>query len=93
MALEARVKDHYRWSSVVALDGVEFIKSEWRPVPMVREDEAKRTAFLEVREVEEAKIKIKVEAESVAEVAPAEEPKAPAKKKKPAKKKPKAGGE
>jgi hypothetical protein len=58
MALEARVKENYRWFSVVALEGTEFIKSEWRPVPITREGEALRTGGLEVREIEEAKIRI-----------------------------------
>lgn len=60
MALEARVVSGYRWSSVVALEGTEFIKSEWRPVPITREDEARSTNFLEIREKEEAQIEINV---------------------------------
>jgi len=67
MALEARVKTSYRWSSVVALEGTEFIKTEWRPVPINREDEARRTRELEVREREEAKIEIKIDASADAD--------------------------
>ena len=67
MALEARVRSHYRWSSVVALEGTEFIKTEWRPVPINREDEALRTRELEVREKEEARIEIKIDASADAD--------------------------
>ena len=64
MALEARVVSGYRWSSVVALEGTEFIKSEFRPVPITREEEARNTRFLEVREKPEAQIEIKITDES-----------------------------
>lgn len=51
MTLEARLREEYRYPSVVALNGREFIKSEFRPVPPTREAEAGRTTFLEVREI------------------------------------------
>lgn len=54
--LEARLKDNYRWASIVALDGQEYIKTEWRPVPAVREDEAEQHPALELRERPEVEI-------------------------------------
>ena len=48
--LEAKLKENYRWPTVVALNGQEYIKTEFRPVPMDREDEARTTEALIVRE-------------------------------------------
>jgi len=52
--MEAIVKDSYKWNSVVAFTGREFIKREWRPVPSSHIDEAVRGhPFLSFRETEE----------------------------------------
>lgn len=48
--MQARVKQSYRWSSLVALIGREFVKGEWRPVPAGMEEEAEANEFLEVKE-------------------------------------------
>lgn len=74
--LEARLKDNYRWPSVVLLEGQEYVKNEWRPVPAGREAEAEGKAMLDVRarEAKEPAIEIVVDlsesadAESIADV-------------------------
>lgn len=48
--MEAKVKQDCRYKSIVALSGQEYIKSEWRPIPVERETEAARHPFLDVRE-------------------------------------------
>ena len=48
--LEAKLKENYRWPTVVALNGQEYIKTEFRPVPMDREEEARTNKALIVRE-------------------------------------------
>lgn len=48
--MQARVKQDYRYKSIVALSGQEYVKSEWRSVPADREKEAARHPFLEALE-------------------------------------------
>ena len=49
--LEARVREEYRWDRVNACGGVEFVKSEWRPVPPGMEEAARvYKSLLEIRE-------------------------------------------
>lgn len=48
--MEARVSDDCRWSTITALGGMEFTRSEWRVVPFGREAEAKRNPHLTLRE-------------------------------------------
>ena len=52
MAVEARLKEWNRYPRMVALNGREYVKTEFRAVPSTREEEAKRTNFLEVRVAE-----------------------------------------
>lgn len=48
--LEARVREEYRWDRVNACGGVEFVKTEWRPVPLGAEKAARLyKALLEIR--------------------------------------------
>lgn len=49
--LEARVKQDYFLAHISAFSGLEFVKSEWRPVPAGLEDQARNHELLEVREV------------------------------------------
>jgi len=49
--MQARVKQAYRWK-VARSCGVEFVKSEWRPVPRGYEAEAQQCSLLDVREPE-----------------------------------------
>jgi hypothetical protein len=49
--MQARVRQDYRYKSIVALSGQEYVKGEWRPVPVEREKEAARHPFLDVREM------------------------------------------
>jgi len=56
--MEAKVRDTYfptqRNSTVMAFTGREFIKREWRPVPLTHHDEARRGhPMLEFRDTEE----------------------------------------
>ena len=51
MQLEARVKQDYFMNTVQAFSGLEYIKTEWRPVPAGKEEEAKKNELLEAREV------------------------------------------
>lgn len=39
-----------RFSSVTAFSGLEFVRYEWRDVPIGFEDEAQRNPFLELQE-------------------------------------------
>lgn len=48
--MEAKVKNDYRWNTLIAFSGVEYIKNEFRPVPEWAEAEAKAHESLEVRE-------------------------------------------
>ncbi len=50
-ALEARVLSSFVYSKATACAGAEFLKDTWRPVPPGREVEAKKTNFLETREI------------------------------------------
>jgi hypothetical protein len=45
--MQAKVKADYRWKFTRSC-GVEFVKSEFRPVPVGREQEAQRNEFLEI---------------------------------------------
>jgi hypothetical protein len=47
--MEARLRNTYRWPSAVLLQGREFVKEEFRPVPAGFEEEAGRYSFLELR--------------------------------------------
>lgn len=46
--MDAKVKSSYRWSTVTALGGLEFVKSEYRRVPAGFEKEAQAHPFLEI---------------------------------------------
>jgi hypothetical protein len=45
--MQAKVKADYRWKFTRSC-GVEFVKSEFRTVPVGREQEAQRNEFLEI---------------------------------------------
>lgn len=47
--MEARVIGTNEHRIVRALEGREYVKTEWRPVPADREDEAERHPMLEIR--------------------------------------------
>jgi hypothetical protein len=49
--LEAKVKDELNIGPVAAFSGREYIRKEWRPVPVGCEAEALRHTMLDVREV------------------------------------------
>ncbi len=49
--LEARVSAGFNSNKATACAGVEFLQSEWRPVPPGREVEAENTNFLQTREI------------------------------------------
>jgi len=49
--MQARVKPDARYSAILALSGLEFIKAEWRAVPAGKEAEALRNQYLECREL------------------------------------------
>jgi len=48
--MQAKVKQEYFLPSLIAFSGVEFIKKEWRPVPVGAEAEAEAHPNLDVRE-------------------------------------------
>lgn len=48
--MEARLKDNYPYKTIQALEGREYIKGEWRPVPDERLAEAQQHPDLELRE-------------------------------------------
>lgn len=48
--MEARVKPNYRWKTVTAFSGREYVKSEFRLVPQDCEAQARANGSLEVRE-------------------------------------------
>ncbi len=52
---EAKVKDDYRAGPVLAFSGHEYIRNEWRPVPLGSEKEAQAHALLDVRLAEPRK--------------------------------------
>lgn len=69
--MQAKVKDNFRWKTVVAFSGHEYIKGEWRPVPPGLEEKAKEHPFLDVREAvpapAEKPVKVHEPAEPTAE--------------------------
>jgi len=46
----ARVKQDFRWKTVVAFSGFEYTKTEWRKVPAGLEEQAKGNPFLELKD-------------------------------------------
>lgn len=46
--MRARVNKAWRWKSILALGGCEFVKGEYRPVPGDQEDEARKHPYLEI---------------------------------------------
>lgn len=72
--MQARVKPSYRWTSVVAFSGREFVKSEYREVPIEFENQAHIHPALEVLEAKSASAPVakKVLVEAVIESNPAE---------------------
>jgi hypothetical protein len=46
--MQARIKKNARYPTLNFFSGVEFVKSEWRPVPPGREEEARANDWLEV---------------------------------------------
>lgn len=72
--LEARVIQSYNAGSVRAFSGREYVRSEWRLVPVGYEDEARKNALLEVRAYQpEKKILEPVKVESKLEETPTPE--------------------
>jgi hypothetical protein len=65
--MNAKLKSDYRWNTIRAFGGSEFVKSEFRPVPAGQEVEAKAHPYLE----------IEPEAEPVADAKPEPKPEAP----------------
>jgi hypothetical protein len=51
--MRAKIKDDYRWKTARACGGAEFVKSEYRSVPVGREDEALACELLEIEPQEE----------------------------------------
>ena len=48
--MQAKLKSEYRFGkSLLALGRIEFVKDEWRDVPIGKEDEASRHEWLETR--------------------------------------------
>ena len=47
--MEAKVRSEHRWRNVTAFGGIEFVKSEYRPVPAGLEKEAQAHPFLEIK--------------------------------------------
>lgn len=72
--MQARVKQDHRWKSVVAFSGHEFIKGEWREVPVGCELEAERHPFLEIKLVELAESGVEPEIPHRDHIDPAPEP-------------------
>jgi hypothetical protein len=74
--MEAKVKDDYRFKSVMAFAGQSYVKGEWRPVPANGLDEATRRmndegeALLEFRQTAAEKRAAAVESEPVIKAAP-----------------------
>ena len=68
--MKAKVKQDYRWDNLRAFSGSEFVKYEYRPVPVGCEKEAKAHPALEI----EAEIVV------IKEVKPPEHPKSSRKK-------------
>lgn len=93
--MQARVKKDSRYGSITAFSGLEFVKTEWRPVPVGKEKEAERNPYLELDRPEPEAVKepeqqpsleemqgIKEEPEPEAEVTEESKPKKPVAKKK-----------
>ena len=71
--MEARVDEKYQYNRVRACAGVEFVKSEYRPVPPDREDEARdhvENGLLELKPEPEAKPKPRRRAKAKVEPKP-----------------------
>jgi hypothetical protein len=81
--MEAKVKSDSRYRTIIAFSGMEFIKGEWRAVPVGCEAEAMRNEYLETQEkpvevpaekveevVEVAPVVIETKAEKAAQAAP-----------------------
>jgi hypothetical protein len=47
--MQARVKPDHRYAVLIAFTGREFVKSEWRPVPVGMEREAQQHPWLETK--------------------------------------------
>ena len=47
--MEAKVKDNARFNTYIFFSGHEFIKGDWRPVPVGSEEQARAEALLDVR--------------------------------------------
>lgn len=52
--MRAKVKQSYRWNSIVLFSGCEFVKNEFRPVPVGHEEQATKQAelFIEPEKVD-----------------------------------------
>lgn len=48
--MQAQVRKDCRFRSIVAFNGQEYTKLDWRPVPKGFEEEARRHSFLTIRE-------------------------------------------
>lgn len=48
--MKARVKVSYRWNSLIAFSGFEFVKGEFRPVPAGSEAQALEHDALEIEQ-------------------------------------------
>lgn len=49
--LEGKLKKSYQYARANACGGVEFQKTAWVGIPVGREDESKRTSYLDVRKI------------------------------------------
>lgn len=76
--VEARVKQDWQFDTVIAFSGHEYVKSEWRPVPLGSEKEAQAHPYLEWRLAPLAEEPVSTETPEVEETQPAEAEVAPA---------------
>lgn len=56
--LEAKVKDEFNLGPVIAFSGHEYVRTEWRPVPIGSEPAALVHPMLDVREIGGKEIKV-----------------------------------
>jgi Transcription termination factor len=70
---EARVKQDYLMGPVMAFSGHEYVKYEWRPVPLGSEKEAQAHALLDIRLIGEGEPEVvEVEEKPLAKLTVAE---------------------
>lgn len=53
--MQAKIKPNYRWNSLIAFAGCEFVKTEYRPIPKEFENAALAHESLEIELAQDKK--------------------------------------